>query len=124
MRAVAPEVLARHHLVRAVRGQNATLECALEAWPAGLCYWSGPEPVAGRWHHQPGRVLHAGGRLQMGVVAASAHYRRRMVLTVTAVDAADFGRYRCACANPLGESHDTVELRGESAGEGRGADRS
>ncbi|KAF0297312.1 Lachesin [Amphibalanus amphitrite] len=107
----APEVRAVRRVVTAVRGQNASLECAVEAWPRGLCYWSGPQPAAGRWSPRPGAVLQGGDRLRIGLLAAAAHYRRRLVLTVHSVAGTDFGRYRCACENPLGEAHDTVELR-------------
>ncbi|XP_043230963.1 lachesin-like isoform X1 [Amphibalanus amphitrite] len=107
----APEVRAARRVVTAVRGQNASLECAVEAWPRGLCYWSGPQPAAGRWSPRPGAVLQGGDRLRIGLLAAAAHYRRRLVLTVHSVAGTDFGRYRCACENPLGEAHDTVELR-------------
>ncbi|XP_026466659.1 lachesin-like isoform X1 [Ctenocephalides felis] len=94
-----------NQLEAAFQGQDVTLECHTEAYPASINYWTTErgdmiisEPIL--------KVL--GDKYE--TVSAHSGYSKYMTLKIRSVGPDDFGSYRCVAKNSLGETDGLIKL--------------
>ncbi|XP_045594022.1 lachesin [Procambarus clarkii] len=96
-----PTVYVPHQLVGVPLGQDVTIECYIEAWPAGLNYWKRPNGI---------EVLHSDDKYEVKEVVGSQKYKTHMLLTITEVTRADNGEYNCIANNSQGGAEQVVRV--------------
>ncbi|XP_076032494.1 lachesin-like [Oratosquilla oratoria] len=90
-----------HQLVGAPLGYSITLECAIEAHPSSLTYWTNDE---GQIIHQS--IKHKISETQSGELT----YQTNMKLTIRKLQKEDFGSYKCVAKNSRGETEGLIKL--------------
>ncbi|XP_047108231.1 lachesin-like [Schistocerca piceifrons] len=87
-----------NQLEAAYLGQDVSLECHSEAYPASINYWAN-----GR-----GDMILSGDKYE--AVTVDSGYHKYMLLKIRAVSPQDFGAYRCIASNSLGEADGVIRL--------------
>ncbi|XP_059616287.1 lachesin isoform X2 [Phlebotomus argentipes] len=87
-----------NQLEGAYTGQDVTLECHTEAYPASINYWTTDR----------GDMIISGDKFE--TLSISNGYSKYMKLKIRSVGAKDFGSYRCVAKNSLGETDGLIKL--------------
>ncbi|GAB0091886.1 uncharacterized protein DMENIID0001_067770 [Sergentomyia squamirostris] len=87
-----------NQLEGAYAGQDVTLECHTEAYPASINYWTTDR----------GDMIISGDKFE--TLSISNGYSKYMKLKIRSVGAKDFGSYRCVAKNSLGETDGLIKL--------------
>ncbi|XP_042217549.1 lachesin-like isoform X2 [Homarus americanus] len=96
-----PTVFVPHQLVGVPLSQDVTIECYIEAYPAGLNYWKRPNGI---------EVLHSDDKYEVKEVVGSQKYKTHMLLTISDVSLADIGEYNCIANNSQGGAEQVVRV--------------
>ncbi|XP_055680457.1 lachesin isoform X3 [Lutzomyia longipalpis] len=87
-----------NQLEGAYTGQDVTLECHTEAYPASINYWTTDR----------GDMIISGDKFE--TLSISNGYSKYMKLKIRNVGPKDFGSYRCVAKNSLGETDGLIKL--------------
>ncbi|KAI5711704.1 hypothetical protein M8J76_017032 [Diaphorina citri] len=79
-------------------GQDVSLECHTEAYPASINYWT----------TEKGDMIVSGEKYE--AVSVDDGYRKYMMLKIRNVAKSDFGNYQCVAKNSLGETDGLIKL--------------
>ncbi|XP_071518504.1 lachesin-like isoform X2 [Panulirus ornatus] len=96
-----PKLYVPHQLVGVPLEQDVTIECYIEAWPAGLNYWKRPNGI---------EVLHSDDKYEVREVVGSQKYKTHMMLTISKVSHDDNGEYKCIANNSQGGAEQVVRV--------------
>ncbi|KAG7171453.1 Lachesin-like 9 [Homarus americanus] len=84
-----------------IASNDVTIECYIEAYPAGLNYWKRPNGI---------EVLHSDDKYEVKEVVGSQKYKTHMLLTISDVSLADIGEYNCIANNSQGGAEQVVRV--------------
>ncbi|XP_048505195.1 lachesin isoform X2 [Athalia rosae] len=87
-----------NQLEAAYMGQDVTLECHTESFPASINYWT----------TERGDMIVSGEKYE--AVSMENGYNQYMMLKIRNVSQKDFGSYRCVAKNSLGETDGFIKL--------------
>ncbi|OAD57383.1 Neurotrimin [Eufriesea mexicana] len=93
-----PMIWVQNQLVGAQEGQPLTLECLSEAYPKSINYWT----------RDKDEIVPQGGKYEP--ILQDNAYKVHMKLTISSVNASDFGSYKCVSRNALGDTDGTIEV--------------
>ncbi|XP_015606057.1 lachesin isoform X1 [Cephus cinctus] len=93
-----PMIRIENQLVGAYEGQTIVLECHGEAYPKPITYWTKPtnDTIVNDNNYR--------------VETVTMGYKSIMRLTVNSVRAQDFGAFKCAATNSLGETDGKIKI--------------
>ena len=109
MRVQFPPMLSiPNQLEGAYVGQDVTLECHTEAYPASINYWT---------TYRGDMIISDTSRTgeKFETISVNNGYSKYMKLKIHNVRESDFGSYRCVAKNSLGETDGLIKLDGKSA---------
>jgi len=96
----SPTVIVREQVVGGWAGQQVTLECMVESWPAPVNYWE-----------KDGQLLQADtGRYTIVGTKGRLQYEFKTSLTLTLQDRKDEGTYYCVSKNEMGITRGNIQL--------------
>lgn len=98
---VKPKVKVVNQILGALVGNDATLDCQIEA---------SPKPV-NIWRNENGDVLISSSKYQ--ILEKIDSYDIQLSLRIRNVESKDFGTYNCSAKNILGESESSIQLIGK-----------
>ncbi|KAK4884271.1 hypothetical protein RN001_000542 [Aquatica leii] len=87
-----PLIKIRNQMVGAAIGNNAVLECEVEAFPESVRYWERAD----------GRLLENGDKFRISNNEERIGYKSKMVLNITRITSHDFTMYHCISKNERG----------------------
>ena len=98
-----------NQLIGASVGDEVTLECATEAFPLSLNYWTKDSKDS----TESNLMIVNMDKYKISNVEDS--YKVKMRLTIKKVTADDFGTYRCYAKNSLGSTQGSIRIYGKSS---------
>ncbi|PNF32521.1 hypothetical protein B7P43_G02443 [Cryptotermes secundus] len=93
-----PMLTIANQLEGAYLGQDVSLECLSEAYPASINYWT----------TERGDMIVSGDKYE--AVSTDNDYKKYMMLKIRNVKHNDFGSYKCVAKNSLGETDGIIKL--------------
>ncbi|XP_017097131.2 neurotrimin [Drosophila bipectinata] len=96
----SPMVWIPHQLVGIPISFNITLECFIEANPTSLNYWT----------RENEQMITESSKYKTETIPGHPSYKATMRLTITNVQASDYGNYKCVAKNPRGDMDGNIKL--------------